>query len=233
MIRKTLQRAAGVAFVLCLLPLCLLGPGASAEGLDWEVQESEDAALPVHVLRNVRDGFLTFGDAFMDANTALFGLFSLVAGQATMAFSDVVGLVDDNPATQYVTKGILSKNLAKTAYLWHVAGSESLLGGHGLETERWATADVAGLNPLLADEDVDALTGPLPLDPLDFVGEATLHTRVYRPHAALLSLGAVAVSDVAMRPAAGLLRILQFRGTGDALDDKASDLVRRAVRTGW
>lgn len=228
MIRKPLLRA------FCVL-LMTLAPGAhaAAEGLDWDVQEKEEAALPVLAARNVRDGVLTFGDAFMDANTGLFGLFSMLTGQVTMAASDGIGLIDDNPLTQYVTKGFFSKNLAKVAYLWHVAGSESLLGGHGLEVERWATQDVASLNPLLIDQDVDGIGGPLPLDPLDFVGEATIHSRVYRPHAVVISLGAVTAADVVMRPVAGFLRILQFRKAGNAVDRKATDLVRRSLRTGW
>jgi hypothetical protein len=130
-----------------------------------------------------------------------------------------------------VTKGFFSKSVAKTAYLWHVAGAESLLGGHGMEVERWAARDVATLNPLLSEEDQKAVGGPLPLDPLEFVGEAYFHGRVYRPHVLLLHLGAIAVDDMAFRPAAGFLRIAQLRGTGDAVERRGNDLVRSAVRT--
>ena len=131
--RWTMKRALWLA--VCMM----LGAGAaSAEGLDWEVEESADASAAVRVARNVRDGVLGFGDAFFDANTAVFGCFALAASQLFMGAGDLVGLVDDNPVTQHVSKGVISKNLAKVAYLWHVAGAESLLGSHGLEVERWA-----------------------------------------------------------------------------------------------
>jgi hypothetical protein len=208
----------------------LVASATRAERLDWEVEERADASLPVRAARNVRDGFLTFGDAYFEANTAFFGVFCLAASQLSIGFADLVGLADDNPATQYVTKGFFSKNLAKTAYLWHVAGAESLLGGHGMDVERWAAEDVASLNPLLSEEDRAAVGGALPLDPLDFVGEGYFHGRAYRPHVLLLDLGAVAAADVAFRPVAGFLRILQLRAAGDAVERKGNDLVRRAVR---
>jgi hypothetical protein len=217
-----------------LVVAVLLAAGAAAaEGLDWEVEERADASAPVQVTRNVRDGVLGLGDAFFDANTGLFGCFALGASQLFIGAADLVGLVDDNPITQHVSKGVLSKNLAKVAYLWHLAGAESLLGSHGLEVERWATGEVAELNPLLSDEDVAALEGPLPLDPLAFVGEATIHGDAYRPHAPFVDLGALLLVDGALRPAASLLRIAQLRGPADALDERATSLFRSALELGW
>ena len=211
----------------------LAASAARAEGLDWEVAESADAPALVHAARNVRDGLLGLGDAFFDANTALFGAFALAASQLCMAASDGLGLVDDNPLSQHVTKGIVSKQLAKVAYLWHVAGAESLLGSHGLEAERWATARAAALNPLLSDADVAELEGPLPQDPLVFVGEGMLHTEAYRPHAPFVDLGAALVADGLLRPSASLLRIVQLTETADALDARTRDGFRRALRWGW
>jgi hypothetical protein len=214
------------------LCVALLAAGAArAEGLDWELEERSDAAAPVRAARNVRDGVLGLGDAFLDANTAVFGAFALAASQLTMAASDGIGLVDDNRVTQHVSKGIVSKNLAKIAYLWHLAGAESLLGSHGLEQERWAAGPVAELNPLLSDADVAELEGPLPQDPLTFVGEATFHTQAYRPHAPFVVLGAALVADGALRPTASLLRIAQLEGSAAAIDARATDWFRRAL--GW
>jgi hypothetical protein len=213
--------------------VCLAARSASAEGLDWEPVESAEAPAAVLAARNVRDGVLGFGDAFFDANTAAFGSFALLASQLCMGASDAIGLVDDNPVTQHVTKALLSKNLAKVAWLWHDAGAESLLGSHGLEAEYWARGRVAELNPLLSDEDVSAIEGPLPRDPLAFVGEATFHRDAYQPLAPLADLGATIVVDGAMRPAASLLRIAQLRGAADALDERATRLWRRAIEWGW
>jgi hypothetical protein len=218
------------ALLVLVCGALLAGP---AGALDWEVAESEDAPAPVRAARNVRDGVLGFADAFFDANTAVFGAFALGASQLFIGAGDLVGLADDNPVTQHVTKAAVSKNLAKVAYLWHLAGAESLLGSHGLEVERWAARDAAALNPLLAEEDVAQLDGPLPLDPLAFVDEGLLHEDAYQPAAPFAVLGATVLVDGAMRPAASVLRIAQLRGPADALDARASDWFRRAVEWGW
>jgi hypothetical protein len=223
-----MRRALGL--VLCG---ALAAGAASAEGLDWEVEESADAPAPVQVARNVRDGAIGLADAFFDANTAVFGCFALAASQVFMGAGDLVGLVDDNPVTQHVTKGVLSKNLAKIGYLWHLAGAESLLGSHGLEVERWATSDAATLSPLLSDEDVAELEGPLPLDPLVFVEDSMFHADAYQPAAPLVDLGAAVLVDGFVRPAASLLRFAQQREQADALDETGSEWFRRALEWGW
>lgn len=217
------------------LAVCMMfvASAASAEGLDWEVEESTDATAPVRAARNVRDGVIGLGDAFFDANTAVFGCFALAASQLFMGAGDLVGLVDDNPVTQHVSKGVLSKQLAKVGYLWHVAGAESLLGSHGLEVERWATGDVATLNPLLSDEDVAELEGPLPRAPLAFVEDSMFHADAYQPAAPFADLGAALVADVVLRPAASVLRIAQLPERADAIEATASDWFRRTLEWGW
>jgi hypothetical protein len=219
--------------VTAVLVCALVAGPAEAAGLDWEVEERAEAPAPVLAARNVRDGALGLADAYLDANTAVFGAFALGASQLFMGAGDLVGLADDNAVTQHVTKGLLSKSLAKVAYLWHLAGAESLLGSHGLEVERWARHDAAALNPLLVEEDLAQLDGPLPLDPLAFAEEGLLHADAYQPAAPLAVLGAAALVDGALRPAAGVLRIVQLTGPADALDARARDWFRRAVEWGW
>jgi hypothetical protein len=216
-----------------LLGAALFAVGASAEGLDWELHESEQAPVAVVTARNLRDGALGLADVYFDANTALFGCFALASSQLFMIAGDGVGLFDDNPVTQHVTKGLFSKNLAKVAYLWHLAGAESLLGSHGLEVERWAARDAATLNPLLGDEDVESLDGPLPRDPLAFVEESLFHAGAYQPAAPLVDLGATVAVDGVLRPIASLLRIAQAKGAADALDARARDWFGRALEWGW
>jgi hypothetical protein len=217
------------------LAVCVMlgANAASAEGLDWEVEESADATAPVRAARNVRDGVIGLADAFFDANTAVFGCFALAASQLFMGAGDLVGLVDDNRVTQHVSKGVLSKNLAKVGYLWHLAGAESLLGSHGLEVERWAASDVATLNPLLSDEDVAELEGPLPRGPLAFVEDSMFHADAYQPAAPLVDLGALVLVDGVLRPVASVLRIAQQREQADALDEKATEWFGRALEWGW
>lgn len=228
-VRGRVRAAAGVFL------LALVGSAGSvrAEGLDWEIPESQDRSPVGRVLRNLRDGTWALGDALVEANTALFGEASLLAAKLWMGGADLVGLVDDNPWSTRVTRGFFSKHLSKTAYLWHVAGAESLLGSHGLETERWVLAEVGSWNPLLSAEDVDELQGPLPLDPLAFVGEAIVHTQVYRTHVAPLGVAAIVVTDGLLRPAGAVLRWLQLPRPAAACERAGRRVYRRALRSEW
>jgi len=124
-----------------------------------------------------------------------------------------------------------SPDVAQPAY--DPAGAESLLGSHGLEVERWATSDVATLNPLLSDEDVAELEGPLPRGPLAFVGESMFHADAYQPAAPFADLGAALLADGIMRPAASVLRIVQLPERADAIEETATDWFGRTLEWGW
>lgn len=217
--------------ILLLVFICLSSVEltAHAEGLDWDPKEDPNPSPPLQVVQNLRDGVLGFPDLFFDMNSALFGEMSLFMAKTMMATSDTVGLLDDNLVTQHVTKSILSKPLAKTAYLWHVAGSEALLGGHDMEVERWAGDALVAFNPLLSPEDTETAGSPLPLDPLAFTEDAYIHTDVYLTHSVVLGVGAIIVSDGLLRPASCVLRIFQLRKASDWLKDAGNGLVRKAA----
>ena len=140
--------------------------------------------------------------------------------------SDGVGLVDDNPVSEHVLKGTASKSLAKTAWLFHLAGSEALLGSHGLETESWVAASLDELNPLL---DPDSGPARLPLEPIAFVGEGLFHDEGYTAHVPGSVLLATAVADLLVRPAGNLVRIVGFHGSADRIEAAGNGLVRRTL----
>lgn len=223
------QRLALVGFAA----LALLPSGRAGAREHPETGTPLLSSAPLAVVRNVRDGVLGIGDAMMDGSTALFGEASVLVAKLTMGASDAAGLLDDNPLSRPAARGFFSKHLAKTAYFWHVAGSETLLGGHGLEVERWALGEVARLNPLLGDPDIEALEGPLPLDPLEFVGDGWIHAAVYRTHSTLAGVGAIATCDVILRPVGGVLRILQLPGWGAAFETRGEEIFRKATRFAW
>lgn len=221
--------------LVLLVIFAIGGTGCAAthpEGLDWDPHENPDPALPVQIVQNLRDGVLGIPDVFFDMNSALFGEMSLFMAKTMMATSDGVGLVDDNLVTQHVMKSLISKPLAKTAYLWHVAGSEALLGGHEMEVERWAGDTLVAFNPLLSPEDSEEFGSPLPLDPLAFTEDAYFHTDVYLTHSVVLGLGAIVVSDGLLRPTSCVLRIFQLRKASDWLNDAGNGLVRKAAGVG-
>jgi hypothetical protein len=218
--KRTLVSAALAALALAATPHLAL-----AKGFDWEVEE-KPAGPAVRALRNFRDGLIGLFDDVTDLQLAVFSEASLLLSTGFMAGSDVVGLVDDNPVSEHVFKGVASKSLAKTAYLLHLAGSEAILGSHGLEAESWASQALEDLNPLLDEED---RRGGLPLEPLAFVGEGMFHDDVYRARIpGRIALTAL-VADGALRPVGSLLRAASATGSADALEVRARDWMRGAV----
>lgn len=210
--------------------LVLAGAGARADdaparGLDWQVDEAP-AGAAVTWLRGVRDGVLGILDDVTDAQLGLFSEVAIDAGALLELGSDGVGLVDDNPVSQHVLKGTASKSLAKTAWLFHLAGAEALLGSHGLETESWVAESLDGLNPLLDPEQAAAR---LPLEPLDFVGEGLFHEDVYAAHVPGSILLASAAADLVIRPIGNLVRIVGFHETADRIEAAGNGLVRRTL----
>ena len=197
-----------------------------AVGLDWEVREAP-AGPVVSWFRGVRDGALGLLDDVSDAQLGAFSELALDAGALLMLGSDAVGLVDDNPVSQHLLKGIASKSLAKTAWLFHLAGSEAVLGSHGLETESWIAQSLDELNPLL---DPGEAPLRLPLEPIAFVGEGLVHGEVYRAHLPGSILLASAAADLVVRPAGNLVRIVGFHGTADRIEAAGNGLVRWTVR---
>ena len=177
-------------------------------------------------LRGVRAGVLGIFDDVTDAQLGLFSEAAIDAGALLELGSDGVGLVDDNPVSQHLLKGTASKSLAKTAWLFHLAGSEALLGSHGLETESWVAASLDELNPLL---DPDASPARLPLEPLVFVGAGLVHERVAVAHVPGSILLASAAADLVIRPLGNLVRIVGFHGTADRIEAAGNGLVRRTL----
>jgi len=210
---------------LALLALAASAGTADAQQLDWEVEEAP-AGPALGWLRGARDGVLGFFDCAADLQLGAFSELSLVSGALLMGASDLVGLLDDNPVSQHVFKGVASKSLAKTAYLFHLAGGEAILGSHGLETEWYVERELAELNPLLADEETAA---PLPLEPLAFVEEGLLHADVYRAHLPGSILLTSALADGVLRPLGNLARIAGARHSADRVESFANGLVRSAI----
>lgn len=202
-----------------------LADDAPARGLDWEVHEAP-AGPVVTWVRGVRDGVLGLFDCVTDAQLALFAEAAIDSGAVLELGSDAIGLVDDNPVTEHVFKGTASKSLAKTAWLFHLAGSEAVLGSHGLETESWVAQSLDQLNPLI---DPDDAPSRLPLEPIAFVGEGLVHDEVYTAHVPGSILLAAVAADLVVRPVGNLVRIVGFHGTADRIEAAGNGLVRRTL----
>lgn len=215
----------GLVLALSSAAVSVRADDAPARGLDWEVRE--DPAGPVVTwIRGVRDGVLGLLDDVTDAQLGLFSEVALDSGALLELGADTLGLVDDNPVSQHLLKGVASKSLAKTAWLFHLAGSEAVLGSHGLETESWVAESLDQLNPLL---DPDEAPRRLPLEPLAFVGEGFIHTEVYIAHVPGSVLLAAAAADLVVRPIGNVVRIVGFHGMADRIEAAGNGLVRRTV----
>ncbi|MBW2281917.1 MAG: hypothetical protein JRG82_14340 [Deltaproteobacteria bacterium] len=219
-----MRRALTAALLLLLLVPRPDADARAAERLDWDVEE-EEAGPVVSVLRSQRDGVIGLVDNVMDLQQGIFAEGALLISSALMLASDAVGLVDDNPVTQHVTRAVASKSLAKPAYLFHVVGAEAILGSHGLETESYLEDSLAQLNPLVEPDESGHM---LPLHPLDFVGDAYFHPRPQARIPGAILLSAV-VADGLIRPFGNVVRIFGFAGTADRIEDFGCGLVRRAV----
>jgi hypothetical protein len=217
--------ALALAYALASVARADGASAAPARGLDWEVHE-EPAGPLLTWARGVRDGTLGLLDDVTDAQLALFAEAAIDTGAALELGSDAVGLVDDNPVSEHVLKATASKSLAKTAWLLHLAGSEAVLGSHGLETETWVADSLDQLNPLLDPNEAPAR---LPLEPLAFVGEGMIHDEVYTAHVPGSILLAGAAADLVVRPIGNLVRIVGFHGTADRIEAAGNGLVRRCV----
>jgi hypothetical protein len=214
-----------MGLALVLWSLGSLAGTAAGQQLDWEVVE-QPAGPVLSWARGARDGTVGLLDCAADLQLGVFSELALVSGALVMGASDVVGLIDDNPVSQHLFKGVASKSLAKTAYLLHLAGGEAILGSHGLETEWYVERELAELNPLLEGDETPP---PLPLDPLAFVEEGLLHTDVYGAHLPGSILVTSVLADGLLRPLGNLVRIAGARATADRVEEFANGLVRSAV----
>lgn len=211
--------------IALLLVLLLAPPPARAQRLDWDPAEAEAGVL-VTVLRHKRDGLLGLLDDVTDLQLAVFAELSLLSGSVLMLFSDGVGLLDDNPLSEHVTRAIASKALAKTAYLFHLAGAEAVLGSHGLDTSWYLQGSLVQLNPLLDPAESEPR---FPLEPLDFVEDALFHPAPLIRRVPGSILASALLADGVLRPAANLLLFCDQPGASRRLEQLGQRLVAGAL----
>lgn len=176
----------------------------------WSTNEVHYDEAPAYekVGRNIRDGLVGVIDDFAQ------GLFSLaqigpmtgfIVQKLSTILGDVIGLLDDNPYSEHIFKGILSRQFLK----FGSSASDFLetLGGiHGI-----------------------TINGP-EHGILDYVGNETFHTEVYGQPSALTALVGIIVSDFVIRPVGHLIMIPGFRKAGKTVDQWGLDLVEASTK---
>ena len=174
----------------------------------WDLQETpyDQQTMAGKIGMNVRDGLVGVFDNF---GQAFFGAFHLTNGlfrKASTFAGDVAGLVDNNPLTERVLNGVLSRHLLRFgAGMMHVAGDVGV------------THDASWNTPTASMS--------------DFVGPGMyLHGEAYVNNSTLAGLGAVVISNVVVRPVGNLIMMFGGRKLGGEMDEWGLDLVEQSLK---
>lgn len=119
---------------------------------------------------------------------------------------DLVGLIDNNMATRYVTNGVLSRHLLRFGAS-AIGAAEAVAFIHDT---RW-----------------DALP-EMNFD--DYVGDSYFHTKVYHTPSIVAGVVGVVVGDFIVRPIGNVIMIFGARKTGEAIDEWGKDVVESAFQ---
>ncbi len=192
----------------------VLPDSAMANTLRWELEERpyDQMGIPQKIGSNLRMGVLGVFDSFANGLFSAFAIVtpaggSLVSKLATIV-GDVVGLVDNNPATRHVTQGILSRQFLRFG-----------VGARGLHTKLGIIHDTefTGTN----------------LDNDAFLGDRAFRPDVYTHQSAVVTLGTVVLGDILIRPAGYLITIFGARDTGQQMNDYGLDLIQRGTKVNF
>ena len=205
----------GLTVGKCVLGAALVGslvagaatPASAQQARAWDLQETpyEQRTTAAKIGTNVRDGVVGIFDSFGQAFISGFHLTSGLFRKASTFGGDVVGLVDNNPLTERVLNGILSRHLLRFgAGMKHVAGDVG------------DTHDAAWNTPTASMD--------------DFVGPGQyFRMEAYANNSTLAGLGAVVISNVVIRPVGNLIMIFGARKLGKELDEWGLDLVEQSL----
>ena len=203
--------------IIVIVALALGGvavPGsAQAQEIErrWDLTEKafEDMNIAQKIGSNARKGVVGLIDSVAQGAFSAFAILTpaggFLASKLMTVAGDVVGLVDNNVATQHVTQGILSRQLLRFG-----------TGAKGMPNALGNIHDTKFEAPAMELE--------------DFVGNQTFHTKAYMQPSALATLGAVLCSNLLVRPAGSLITIFGARSQGEAMHEWGIDLIERSLQ---
>jgi hypothetical protein len=187
---------------------------AQANTLRWELEEKpyDQMGIPEKVGSNVRRGVLGIVDSLANALFSAVVIASPYGGTLISKLStgvgDVVGLVDNNPATKYVTQGIISRQFLR----------------FGSQAAKMTRA-------LGVIHDTEFKGGGL--DPDAYLGDVTFHTKAYGHQSSLATLGTVILSDILIRPAGSFITIFGARDMGERMNEYGLDLIQKGTEVNF
>lgn len=213
---KTLSKPFALAWLFLCITSCSTVPKTDAPSQRpgpptprWEVNEVpyEEARMDEKIGRNIRDGLLGIID-----NVAQ-GIFCIpVIASQTGFFTqklvifcgDVIGLVDDNPWSEHIFKGIISKQLLKF-------GSRA----------RSMPRAIEGIHETRFEY--------VELGMEEYIGDKAFHGRAYIHPSAITTLGTVVIGDFLIRPTGNLILIFGFRNTSKSIDQSGLDFIEAGL----
>ncbi len=200
---------------LTLAAVLAVGIAAPAAAQDiqrrWERTETPSDQMNVaeKVGTNVRRGFLGLADSLFNAAFSVVAIASPYGGhlvrKLALFVGDVVSLVDNNLVTERVFQGILSRQFLRLS-----AGAAKLPFSMGVIHDTQFDAPTVGLE--------------------DYIGPRRFNPRAYGENSALVTLGAVVISNLVVRPAGSVITIFGARERGDAMHEYGIDLIGRALK---
>lgn len=175
----------------------------------WALNEVpyEDVGVLEKSGRNVRDGLTGIvdnlvqgvGTAFLVAGTS-----GYLVQKVAIIVGDVVGLLDDNPYSEHVFKGVISKQFLKFG-----SGAQAFLPA------------VSGLHE-------HTFEGPK-LSVLDYVGPEYFHDKAYLQPSGVGTFVGVVVGDILIRPAGNVVLIFGGKETAAKIDQYGLDFIQSST----
>lgn len=187
-------------------------PQVAARQTRWTVNETpyEEAPLYEKVGRNFRDGLWGFVDSYFLGFYSVQVIASPRSGtgffsqKLAVFVGDVIGLVDDNPWTEHVFKGIVSRQLYR----------------YGSRAGNMPKA-IAKIH----EQDFDVPEKSV----FDYIGDRPFHYDVYFEPGAIPSLIGIVLGDFIVRPTGHLLLMFSLHDTGKKVDESGYWLMEKGL----
>lgn len=185
-------------------------PQVAARMTRWTVNEEpyEEAPTSEKIARNARDGLVGFVDSYFlgfYSAQVIISRSGFLTQKISVFVGDIVGLVDDNPWTEHVFKGIVSRQFYRLG-----SRAEGMPDAISKIHER----DYAYLDK----------------DTFDYIGDRPFHHDVYFEPGAIPTLLGVVFGDFFIRPTGKLLQVFSLREAGMAVDEAGHKVIEKGLQ---
>ncbi len=184
-------------------------PAVAARQTRWSVNETPYEECPWYEkgARNFRDGTIGLvDDTFVGIVSAqvIIARTGFLTQKVSVFFADIIGLVDDNPVTEHVFKGILSRQF----YRLGSRASGMPRAVEALHEADWEYPEKSTF---------------------DYIGDKPFHHDIYFEPGAVPSVLGIAIGDFIIRPVGNVLLIFSIREPALAVDDAGLKVIEMGL----